>query len=157
LSIITKDDVFALFKTKVHPAGLKRAKLSVHVKSQKPRPPKVSNAAATVFEGLVRASGIAVKGSVSEWKNEFGTDAIPLSDFTKHWETVLGNGAETTELLEQIPIQMEAYPTEDSTEGTANASNAETIHNVAEFKSKLRVVDMPKPLVEWGDLPVAKF
>jgi len=81
-----------------------------------------------------------------------------VDDFVKHWQATLGSSAAATELLKQLPSLIKTHPTAaDSAESSAQSTNAEMIQDVAAFKSKLKATEAPRPLVEWGDLPISRF
>jgi insulysin len=155
---VTKQDVLDLFLARVHPSASKRSKLSVHVRSQKPRPIKISTAAAQAFESDVRVAGVVVLNE--GWSEELGSDQPPVTDFVKYWQGVLETSGLTPEamkdLLMKIPPLMEKYPTEGE-DDDAVRKGATYIEDVKAFKATLTVSEVPKPLEEWGDLPLSKF
>ncbi|KAJ7825860.1 Metalloenzyme, LuxS/M16 peptidase-like protein [Mycena leptocephala] len=128
---VTKEDVLKMFMNDVHPASKTRAKLSVHMQSQKPRQPRVSSAATEAFAVLVREKAL---DGVTEtaWKDApSGEDHPPLPDFVKY--PVPGEG-------EDIPRPGVTY-----------------ITDVEAFKKGLVASVDPGPMVQWGDLPISKF
>ena len=150
LATVTKDEVLALFLSHVHPSSTTRSKLSVHSRSQQPRPKHVSIAAAEAFERLVQEAGIAVDGI--SWREDFAADAEPLaSDFTKHWE-----GEAVEKLLVALPELLEMHPARADSEG-ALRDGVIHIEDPKAFRASLKVSEPPKPLVEWGDLPTSRF
>jgi insulysin len=157
LQKVSKQDVLDLFLSRVHPSASRRSKLSIHIRSQKPRPKKISTAAAQAFESIVRLNGAAI---LNEWQDELGSDQPPIADFVKYWQAILVEDKwtpdATKELLMKIPPLMEKYPAD---EGDDNAvrEGATYIKDVKTFKAALTVSEDPKPLVEWGDLPLSKF
>lgn len=156
---MTKKDVLELFMTRVHPSSSKRSKLAVHMRSQKPNPQKISTAAAQAFESIVRAQGVA---SIEEggWQSEIGSDPPTVAAFAKYWQKVLVESGLTPEAMQELsmkmPALMEKYPAEVM-DDNAVREGATYIENVSEWKEGLAVSDKPKPLVEWGDLPISKY
>jgi insulysin len=156
LTEISKDEVLELFLSRVHPSGVKRSKLSVQLQSRKPRPPRISATAATAFEALVGAANIFVDGA--GWKEDL-TDENPLaSEFVKHWQDALSSidDQEKLTLMKRIPELMVLYPVDDEVRDVKMAG-VTFVEDVKDFKASLEVTELPKPLVEWGDLPLAKF
>jgi len=156
LTEISKDEVLELFLSRVHPAGVKRSKLSIQLQSRKPRPPRISAAAATAFEALVGAANIFVNGA--GWKEDL-TDENPLvSDFVKHWQDALSGVDDQGKLtlMKRIPELMVLYPVDDEVRD-AKTAGVTFVEDVKDFKASLQVTELPKPLVAWGDLPLAKF
>ncbi|KII88123.1 hypothetical protein PLICRDRAFT_160956 [Plicaturopsis crispa FD-325 SS-3] len=152
---ITKDDVLALFLSHIHPASPTRSKLAIHAPSQKPRPKKVSAAAAAAFEVLVRDAGITF--AEGEWREELGgADGCVPAEFVKYWVGVIGEGGDAKTLLAAVPGLMAQYPAEGDAEPGVR-EGATYIEDVQAFKSGLRASEEVKPVVEWGDLPVSKF
>jgi insulysin len=157
LQKVSKQDVLDLFLARVHPSASHRSKLSVHVISQKPRPQKISAAAAQAFASIVRVNGVAI---LNEWQDELGSDQPPIAEFIKYWQGILvGDNwtpEATKELLTKIPPLMEKYPA-DGTDDNAVREGATYIKDVKTFKAALAMSEEPKPLVDWGDLPLSKF
>ncbi|KAJ8592510.1 insulin-degrading enzyme [Rhizopogon salebrosus TDB-379] len=156
LTEISKDEVLELFLSRVHPSGVKRSKLSVQLQSRKPRPPRISATAATAFEALVGAANIFVDGA--GWKEDL-TDENPLaSEFVKHWQDALSSidDQEKLTLMKRIPELMVLYPVDDEVRDVKMAG-VTFVEDVKDFKASLEVTGLPKALVEWGDLPLAKF
>jgi insulysin len=154
LTEISKDEVLELFLSRVHPSGVKRSKLSVQLQSRKPRPPRISATAATAFEALVGAANIFVDGA--GWKEDL-TDENPLaSEFVKHWQDALSSidDQEKLTLMKRIPELMVLYPVDDEVRDVEMAG-VTFVEDVKDFKASLEVTELPKPLVEWGDLPLA--
>ncbi|KAG1761690.1 Metalloenzyme, LuxS/M16 peptidase-like protein [Suillus occidentalis] len=141
LTGITKHDVLELFLSRVHPSGVKRSKLSVQLQSRKPRPPRISATAVKAFEALVTAE--TTLADPSGWKEEMADENPFATQFVKYWQDALSGFDNYQELMEKIPGLMMQYPVDE-----------EVHHN---FKSTLEVTELPQPLVEWGDLPLAKL
>ncbi|KAH7923541.1 hypothetical protein BV22DRAFT_1015236 [Leucogyrophana mollusca] len=158
LTNVTKEDVLALFLSRVYPSTSTRSKLSIHLQSRKPRPPRISATAARAFENLVRAADSTV--DVAGWKEELGGDSPVVVDFVKYWQGALTESAAAPDivqgLMEKLPTLMSQHPAEgDKVEDQNN--NVTRITDIQVFKSSLQVSKPPQPLVEWGDLPGAKL
>ncbi|KAG2157510.1 Metalloenzyme, LuxS/M16 peptidase-like protein [Suillus clintonianus] len=154
LTDITKDDVLDLFVSRVHPLGVKRSKLSVQLQSRKPRPPRISATAANAFEALVRASTTFVE--TSGWKEELADENPLATHFAKYWQDALSGVDNYEELMMKIPGLMTQYPVDEEVCDVRTAG-VTFIENVQDFKATLEVTELPEPLVEWGDLPLAKL
>jgi insulysin len=159
LATLTQQDVLDLFMSAVHPASPNRAKLSVHMQSQKPRPKKIGHAAAQAFEAIVKTSGVLAPDSSGGWQDEQDEqDGEPTVDeYVAHWKGLLEQQAKAAELLAAIPALVEKYPAEGEGGADRRREGAAYIEDVDAFKKGLQVSADPKPLVEWGDLPTAKF
>jgi hypothetical protein len=155
LKTVTKDDVFALFLTHVHPSSPSRSKLSVQMRSEKPRPKKVSAAASREFEALVRSAQLEV--DEAKWRESLGDDGTPLLvDFLNYWKQVLSSTEGGSQLLDALPDLVEKYPVEG--EGAERLrSDVTYIENLSVFKGDLTPSIDPGPMVQWGDLPVSRF
>ena len=87
------------------------------------------------------------------------TDENPLaSEFVKYWQDALINVDDQQKLMlmKRIPELMALYPVNDDVRDVRTAG-ATFIEDAKDFKASLEVTELPKPLVEWGDLPLAKF
>jgi insulysin len=162
LKNVTKDDILKLFLSQVHPSSPTRSKLSVHCRSQKPRPKKISAAAVLAFESLVRNAGVSFDETA--WQEELGSNPAPnVVDFENHWKGILVEPAVTTEvaqqLLGEVPALVERNPAEvvDEDGVIVKREGVTYIEDVNAFKAGLALSEVPKPLVEWGDLPMSKF
>lgn len=162
LKSVTKDDILKLFLSQIHPSSPTRSKLSVQCRSQKPRPKKISAAAVLAFESLVRNAGVSFDETA--WLEELGSNPTPsVVDFENHWKGILVEPAVTTEvaqqLLGEIPALVERNPAEvvDEDGVIVKREGVTYIEDVNAFKASLALSEVPKPLVEWGDLPTSKF
>ncbi|KAJ7172120.1 Metalloenzyme, LuxS/M16 peptidase-like protein [Mycena filopes] len=153
---VTKEDVLKMFLTDLHPASKTRAKLSVHMKSQKPRQPRVSSAAAEAFTVLVREKALAGV-TEADWKDApSGEEPTALPDFEKYWGGVLTGKESGQDLLSSIPDLVAKYPVPG--EGEDHPRPGVTyVTDVEAFKSGLVASVDPGSMVQWGDLPVSKF
>ncbi|KAH9950188.1 insulin-degrading enzyme [Amylocystis lapponica] len=157
---ITKEEVTSLFLSRIHPSSPSRAKLSVHLRSQKPQPQKISNPAMEAFESLLTARGITVDGQ--RWRSELTGNGEPLiSQFGKYWQdTLAGEPAVTPEvgkaIMASLPALLEQYPAHTESEGKVKDGVA-FIEDPKAFRASLKAAAPPKPLVDWGDLPTSKF
>ncbi|KAJ7217182.1 Metalloenzyme, LuxS/M16 peptidase-like protein [Mycena pura] len=153
---VTKEDVLRMFLSDVHPASKTRAKLSVHMKSQKPRQPRVSSAAADAFEELVRERGPPGIWESTRKDAPSGEECPQLSDFVKHWTGVLKDMDGGQDLLRLIPQLVAKYPVPGEGEDVPRPG-VTYITDIEEFKKALAVSVDPGPMVQWGDLPISKF
>jgi len=130
------------------------------MRSQKPRPRKVSSAASQAFEALVQGAGVMALNE-GPWKDAVGTDLPSLPDYIKYWHGVLMEGGmvadRAKELLAKAPVFVEKYPAEGDDDDSVTIKGATYIDDVKAFKASLEVSELVRPLVEWGDLPVPKF
>lgn len=154
LTGITKHDVLELFLSRVHPSGVKRSKLSVQLQSRKPRPPRISATAVKAFEALVTAETTLV--DPSGWKEEMADENPFATQFAKYWQDALSGFDNYQELMKKIPGLMMQYPVDEEASHVRTAG-VTFVENVKDFKSTLEVTGLPQPLVEWGDLPLAKL
>ncbi|KAJ7217183.1 Metalloenzyme, LuxS/M16 peptidase-like protein [Mycena pura] len=153
---VTKEDVLRMFLSDVHPASKTRAKLSVHMKSQKPRQPRVSSAAADAFEELVREKGPPGIWESTRKDAPSGEECPQLSDFVKHWTGVLKDMDGGQDLLRLIPQLVAKYPVPGEGEDVPRPG-VTYITDIEEFKKALAVSVDPGPMVQWGDLPISKI
>lgn len=158
---ITKADVIALFMSRVHPSSRTRAKVSTHLHSQKPRPKKIGLAAMEAFESLLVDKGIPV--DTQKWREELNGEGEPLlTQFGKYWQGSLSSqlppvsSEVAQELMAALPAIMEKNPAEADYEGTIK-EGVRFIEDPQAFKASLKRADPPRPLVNWDDLPQAKF
>jgi len=152
LTEITKTDVLDLFLSRVHPSSSRRSKLSVHLKSRKPRPPRISVAAAEAFADLVKPAKPTV--DADGWRDALG-ETMTAADFAKYWAGILGDDGKT--LLEKIPALMVQHPVIESSVQETLEGQPTYIEDIQAYKSALPISEEPAPLVEWNDLPIAKF
>jgi insulysin len=154
LANVTKQDILDLYNNSVHPSAPDRAKLSVHLHSRKPKPKQISEAAAQAFEEKVMAAGIMLADGIKD--DEPGGTQMSVANFVEHWENVLGDDPQANDLLADIPVLANLHPATE--EDIARRLEGPTyIQDVAQFRKGLRLSEDPKPIVEWGDLPVSKF
>jgi insulysin len=125
------------------------------MRSQKPRPKKISPAASREFEGLVRTAQLEV--DEAKWKEYLGDDGTPLLvDFLNYWKQILSSKEGGSQLLEALSELAEKYPVPGEGEEHPG-SDVTYIQDLKAFKGDLRVSVDPGPMVQWGDLPVARF
>lgn len=156
LTEISKGEVLELFLSRVHPSGARRSKLSVQLQSRKPRPPRISAAAAEAFESLVASANVLIESA--GWKEDMSDENPIASEFAKYWQDALSRVDEDQKviLMKKIPELMALYPVDDDARDIQTAG-VTFIEDVDDFKASLEVTELPKPLVEWGDLPLAKY
>ncbi|KAF5347143.1 hypothetical protein D9757_013657 [Collybiopsis confluens] len=153
LKDVTKEEIYALFMSHVHPSSKTRSKISVQMRSQKVRPSRVSAAAAKVFEARVRDTGVDVASGA--WKEALSDDTPGMEEFEKYWREVLGEGA-AQGLLESIPKLVQEYPVPGEGQDRVR-SDVTYIGDMKEFRAGLETAEDLGAMVEWGDLPVSKF
>ena len=146
---ITKSDVLDLFMSKVHPSSQTRSKLSVHMLSQKPRPKRVSCAAAQAFEVLVRQAfpGIDEKA----WRNSVEEEIPSLVEFGQYWLKALDT-EEGKKVLMQLPALLNEYPVAGE-DDDHKRTDVVYIEDQKAFKAGLLSVANPGPLEQWNDFP----
>jgi insulysin len=155
LENVTKADIYAHFMAKVHTSSPTRAKLSIHCRSQKPRPGHISVAAAEAFEQEAKNAGIDV--APIAWREELMSDGEPTAaDFAKFWQGALAGAspAVTAKLLVAMQGLVKEFPAEKDVEG-ALGSNVVRVEDVQVFKRSLAVSERPHPLVDWKDIPTS--
>ncbi|KIK58340.1 hypothetical protein GYMLUDRAFT_45548 [Collybiopsis luxurians FD-317 M1] len=155
LKDVTKEEVYALFMSHVHPSSKTRSKISVQMRSQKVKPKRVSAAAAEAFEAQVRELGVnAAPGS---WREVLSDDTPAVEEFEKHWREVLaGKGAASQRVLESIPKLVQEHPVPGEGQDAVQPG-ATYIGDMKEFRASLKPAEDLGAMVEWGDLPVSKF
>ncbi|PPQ98811.1 hypothetical protein CVT24_003365 [Panaeolus cyanescens] len=153
LKTLKKQDVVDLFLSNVHPSSVTRAKLSVHMKSLKPVGQSVSTAASQAFEDLVRSSlpEIDARG----WRNAVDGEEPSLMDFGQYWMKVLNSDAGKLVLM-QLPALLEKYPSPGQ-EADARKPGVTYIEDIKAFRAGLKPTTDPGPMVNWNDLPTARF
>lgn len=161
LPSITKDDVLSLFKTYVHYSSPTRAKTSIHLRSQKPRPVRVSEAALVAFEQNAKEKGL--KAEPSAWRDELFAHGEPLfSQATAYWQPIFISedsglsAGEAQQLLDTLLELAQQYPAHGNDEGRLKPS-AVLIEDPQACRATRRVTEYPTPVVEWGDLPLANL
>lgn len=158
---VTKDDVLSLFKTHVHHSSPTRAKTSIHLRSQKPRPARVSEAALAAFEHKAKESGL--KAGPIGWKDELFTHGEPLlTQAVSYWQPILlsedsGIAAEDgNKLLAMLSELAQQHPAQSNDEGKLKPG-AVLVEDPLACRASRKVTEYPTPVVEWGDLPLAKY
>ncbi|KAI0362448.1 insulin-degrading enzyme [Trametes cingulata] len=161
LENITKDEVLAVFRSHAEPSSSARSKLSVHVKSQKPRPAKISLPAMEAFAKKVAEKGYSVDEQA--WRDALASDGdAPLDKFANYWrDTLLAQAAAVPpqvaqDLTTEVPGLLKQYPAADDGEEIVNAG-ATFVQDPKAFRASLPASEQPHPLVEWGDLPTSRF
>lgn len=147
--------------TYVHQSSPTRAKLSVHMQSRKPRPKKVDAEALPAIEQLVSSRGVS--NIPQDWREELTTESeAPLESVLTFWKDLLakddsGVSPEVAqEILASIATLADKYPAASQREGSIS-EGAVVLTDPKTLKAQLHASSLPKPVVEWGDLPIAKF
>jgi len=149
IGTITKNDVLELFMATVHPSSQTRTKLSVQMISQKPRPKRVSSAAAQAFEVLLRHALPDIDEKA--WRNVVEGETPTLNEFGQYWLKVLDT-EEGKKILQQLPALLNEYPVAGEDEDQKR-DDVTYIEDLKTFKGGLTTSVHPGPLVEWNDLP----
>ncbi|TCD63541.1 Insulinase (Peptidase M16) [Steccherinum ochraceum] len=161
LKTITKQDILDFFMKYIHPSSPTRAKISVHMKSGKPRPKKVDAAALPVMAELASSRGVT---NIPEaWTEELTADGEALLDpVVAFWKDLLakdGSGVSSDAapaLLADISAVADKYPAASQREG-AIPESVTVLTDMEVLRARLLPSSPPKPTVEWGDLPTSKF
>lgn len=125
------------------------------MRSQKPRPKRVSPTAADAFESLVRDAALEVDETA--WRETLGEDAPPtVSDFQGYWSKVFEGKAGGEDLLKALPALVNKYPVEGEEEDSVGP-DVRLIEDPKAFRGTLQVAADPGPIVQWGDLPPSKL
>ncbi|KAF8559745.1 hypothetical protein OG21DRAFT_1550390 [Imleria badia] len=155
LEKVEKQEVLDLFRERAHPQAKKRAKLSIHLQSQKPQVPRVSTEAMKAFETCLQGANIIV--DFAAIREELQEANPTVTDFVNAWREVLTedrvSNADAQNLMEQIPALMQQYPVPGE-DGDGLPVGATRIEELKTFKATLQISDPPKPLVMWNDLPM---
>ncbi|KAI0748561.1 Metalloenzyme, LuxS/M16 peptidase-like protein [Daedaleopsis nitida] len=159
---VTKDEVLAVYRSHVDPSSSERAKLSVHFKSQKPRPANISVAAMEAFAQKVAEKGYAVDEQA--WRDALAAEGdAALDKFGKYWRDALLAQAATVppqvaqSLTAEVPALLKQYPAADEKEDVVVDERTVFIQDPKAFRASLPVNERPRPMVEWGDLPTSRF
>ena len=141
---MTKDEVLALYRSHVDPSSPERAKVSVHLKSQKPRPTKISVAAMEAFAQKVAAKGYSVDEQA--WRDALAADGdAPLDKFGKYWRDALLAQAATVPptvaqgLTAEVPTLLKQHPAADADERLEPDERAVFIQDPKAFRAMLPV------------------
>jgi insulysin len=151
---ISKDEVMGLFMQSIHPSSKERAKLSVHMISQKPRTPKISLQAAEAFNALVVEANPEFEGP-SEWRKTLGEPPFDVSALERFWVQALGDNPGKSALLAAIPGLLKDFPVPGEEENVLE--DVVYVTDLAAFRTSLKVSDDRAPMVEWDDLPLSNI
>lgn len=135
----------------------------MHLKSQKPRPSKISVAAMEAFAQKVAEKGYAVDEQA--WRDALAADGdATLDEFGKYWQDALMAQAATVPpqvaqgLTAEVPVLLKQYPAAgDGAEAVKVSERAVLVEDAKAFRASLAVNERPRPMEEWGDLPTSKF
>lgn len=160
LANIKKEDVTDFFNKHIHHSSPHRAKFSIHLRSKKPRDKKLSEAAMIAFEQAVQKHH---KLDLSQWREELFASGEPdvrhaaeyfSRFFLQETSAIPEEAAE--QLLADLARFADAHPSQADYEGKIKDSVVR-INDPKAYKASLRLSDPPKPVVQWNDLPVARF
>ena len=149
-----------LFKSRVHHSSPARTKLSVHLKAQKPRPKRMSEAAVAAFSDSLEKDGIAV--DTTKWREELFAHGEPfLTDVSAYWQRVLESEDSKSpqwvnDQLAKLATFAEAAPASSDYEGKLR-EGVVIVQDPKSYRAASRLTAPPKPVVEWGDLPSSKL
>ncbi|KAI9446597.1 Metalloenzyme, LuxS/M16 peptidase-like protein, partial [Lactarius indigo] len=153
LRSVSKQDVLALFLTRVHPSSKTRSKLSIHAQSQKPQPKHVSRPAGDAFVQIAHEQGFSLEDV--DWSSSLYTDGEPSEiQFATFWKTTLAEGpaGAAEKIFAVLPRLTERFPAEKDATGSLT-DDVVYIKDISAFRKSLQVSEPPKPLVAWNDLP----
>lgn len=160
LETVTKADILNLFTTKVHSSAPTRAKLSIHLRSQKKPVQKLSSAALAALQQRLGEAGVSAEtlASAAEFNGDTEPTVPAAAKFLTELFSRLPNiSKETTEnIVKAIPELAEAHKPESAYEGTLK-EEVVLITDPKAFKASLTVAPDPTPVVQWGDLPASKL
>lgn len=145
--------MLALYRSHVDPSSPERAKVSVHLKSQKPRPAKISVAAMEAFAQKVAEKGYSVDEQA--WRDALAADGdAPMDKFGKYWrDALLAQAAAVPPsvaqgLTAEVPMLLKQYPAAGAAETLVPDERAVYIQDPKAFRATLPVSEKPRPLVE---------
>jgi insulysin len=157
LGAVSKQDILSLFLTRVHPSSKTRSKLSIHLQSQTPQPKHVSHAAAYAFAQIAHEKGFNLEEV--DWSSSLYADGEPSEiQFATFWRDTLTEGSTgaVEKIFAALPQLTERFPAEKDATGSLK-EDVIHIKDISAFRKSLRVSEPPKPLVDWNDLPIARF
>ncbi|KAI0690596.1 insulin-degrading enzyme [Cytidiella melzeri] len=161
LTTVTKADVLSVFKAYIHYSSPTRSKTSIHLRSQTPRPVRISEEAVAIFYQKAKESGL--KTHAVTWKDELFAHGEPLlAQVSTYWQPILQSKESGVDvdaakvLLETLPALAREFPAHGNDEGKLRPG-AVLIEDAQVVRASRKVADYPVPVVEWGDLPLAKI
>ncbi|KAI0093889.1 insulin-degrading enzyme [Irpex rosettiformis] len=159
LDDVTKADVLALFKSHVHYSSPTRAKTSLHLASQRPAPTYVSEQAFAIFAQEVKVANRDV--DTIGWKDEVFAHGEPLvKQVIAYLLPILEDGVSdegtVQHFRDRLTTLIEEYPAKTNALGKLRPESR-LIEDVRAVRASRKLTDYPVPLVQWGDLPIAKI
>ncbi len=151
---ITKDDILQFFNAHIDPQSPTRAKLSVHMVSEKHRVKRVSETASHAFEEKARLLGVDT--NELNWRQAFPDGLPALTEFTEFWRERLAGQDYSTNLLGELTQLVAEHPIEGE-DTNPTIPQATYVSDAVAFKQGLGVSVDPGAMVQWGDLPTPKF
>ena len=152
LQDITKDEVLSLFLSSVHQSSSRRAKLSVHCVSRKPRPRKLSSMAVLEVDVALEKHGIALP---LEWVDKLSEDST-VPEVLRVLKEIINDPATAIIVEKELTILAEKYPDDSDRHGVLPAGYV-AVEDPKKFRDSLKVAEGAVPLVDWGDLPTSRF
>lgn len=134
--------------------------MAVHLKSQKARPKRMSEAAVSAFAESLQKEAIVV--DAAKWREELFAHGEPLlTEAAAYWQRVLASEDKispesTKHLLANLPTFAEKSPASTDNEGKLR-DGVVLVEDPKKYRAMSKLTDPPKPLVEWGDLPGHKL
>lgn len=126
------------------------------MRSRKPRSKGMSEEALIALEKLATEHGVP---DAQRWKENLTGDGDPaIEHVTTYWQSILSSedSAITEKLLAEIPVLAAKYPSSSDYEGKLRPGIT-LVEDPKVFKATLRTSQPPRPVVEWGDLPISKY
>ena len=152
LKDVTKEEVRLLFLSNVHRSSPQRAKLSVHCVSRKPQPKKLSSMALLEVDAVLEKHGITLP---VDWMDRL-PETITVADTLRVLKDIIQDPAAAAIAENELAVLAEKYPDDSDRHGVLPAGYV-AIEDPKQFRDSLQVAEGAVPLVDWGDLPVARF
>lgn len=144
----------------MHHSSPSRAKLAVHLKAQKTRPKRISEAAVAAFAESLEKKGTSV--DQAKWKEELFSSGEPaLTQATTYWQQLLVGEKSLSEdevkvVLHTLLKFSEESPAASDYEGKLKEGTS-LVEDPKGYRSTLRLTELPHPVVDWNDLPNSKL
>ena len=152
LKDVTKEEVLSLFLSNVHRSSPKRAKLSVHCVSRKPRPKALSPGALLDVYGALKENGITLPLG---WMDQLPeTKTVP--DTLRVLNEIINDPDAAAIVEKELTALAEKHPDESDRHGVL-AAGWVAIEDPKKFRDSLKVAEGAVPLVDWGDLHTSKL
>ncbi|KAL5492063.1 STE23_1 [Sanghuangporus weigelae] len=150
LKSINKDDVVKVFKMFLDPASPSRSKLSVHMRTQNPSAPKLSDRAVEKFFAALQKAGVEIE------EEEFASlcEELPIAQARDYWEEAhrehfKGESHAAHKLLEEFDRLAKKYPQEGYEPVDLSQANVVFIKDGADFRQSLGLSGAAMPVEEY--------